>query len=140
MVVYKSYLDLFIINNNFSTSEWKNYSFLSLSCSASSLTSKIFLVAVDVTDVLTSSPNIPIYSSNYSTISTCIVFSFISIFITKKVCLFSIKTYISPKTFFTSSMISDITSEFLCGNFLSSTYKSMVHHVPSITLFATRLS
>ena len=55
MAVSKSGLELFIINNKFAITKWNNSTFLSLSCSEYSLTSNHFLVAGDVTNVLTSS-------------------------------------------------------------------------------------
>ena len=66
------------------------------------------MVAGDVNNA----PNIPIHSSNCLTISTCIVFSFIYILTPKKVWLFPLTTYISPKCFFTSFIISYITYKF----------------------------
>ena len=138
--VSKSGLDLFIINNKFATTKWKNSPFVSISCLESFLTSNYFLVARYVTNVLTFSPNIPMNSSNGSTISTYIVLSFIYILITNKLCLFNLTTYISPKCFFTSFMMSDTTSGFLWNNLLSSTYQAMVHCVPSTTLFVTHIS
>ena len=139
MAVSKSGLYLFMINKNFATTEWNYSPLFSLSFLVSSLTSKNFFVAEDVTTVQKSSPNIYMHSSNCSNISTCIVLSFISMFILNNICLFYITTDSSPKCFFTLFMISDITSGFLCNNFLSSTYQAMVHCVPSITLFATHL-
>ena len=138
--VSKSGMYLLIINNNFSTTKWNNSLFLSLSCSASYLTSNNFLVAIYVTNVLTPSPKLSMHSSNCLTILTCIVLSFFYIFIPKRVCLFPLSPYSSPKLFFTSFMISDITSGFLWDNLLSSVCQRMLHCVPSITLFATHIS
>ena len=140
MAVSKLGLDIFIINNNFSTTKWKNYPLFLLSCSASSLTLNNWFVSRDVTDKLTYSPKIYMHSSNGFTVSTCIQMSFIYIFTPNKLWLFPLKTYISPKCFFTSLVISYITSGFLCDKLLSYTYQEMVHCVPSITLFAKNLS
>ena len=79
--VSKSGLDLFLINNNFVTTKWNNYTFFSLSCLEYYLTSKNLFVAGYVTDVLTSSPNIYMHSSNCLTIYNCIMFYFIYILI-----------------------------------------------------------
>ena len=128
-----------MINNNFSATEWNNFPLFSLSCLAYSFTSKNCFVAGDVTNVLTSSPKLSMHSSIFSTISTFIVLFFIYIFIPKKVCYFPLTKDSSPNFFFTSFIISDITSGFLYNNLLSSTYQAMVHCVPSTTLFATHL-
>ena len=93
--VSKSGLELFIINKNFSTTKWKNYTFFSHSCLESSLTPNNFLVAGDLIDVVTSSPKNSMHSSNCSTLSICMVLYFISIFIPKKVCLLPLTTYSS---------------------------------------------
>ena len=138
--VSKSGMDLFMINKNFTTTEWNNYSFLSLIFLASSLTLNNLFVAGDVTNIMTSSPNIYMHSSNCSAISNCIVLSFISVFVPKKVWFLPLTIDSSPKLFFTSFIISDITSGFLCYNLLSSTYQEILHCLPSITLFSTHLS
>ena len=106
--ISKSGLEIFIINNNFTTTKWKKYPFFSLSCSASSITSNNVLVAGDVTNVLTSSPKISMHSSNYSTILTCILLYFIYILTPKKVWYPPLTTNISPKCFFNSFMISPL--------------------------------
>ena len=69
--VSKSALDLLIMNNNFSTTNWNSSLFPSNNCSESSLKSETFLVAGDDTDALKCSPNIVMQSSNCLTISTC---------------------------------------------------------------------
>ena len=68
-------------------------------------------------------------SSNFSTILTCAILSFFSIFVPKKLCMFPPTTYRSPKCFFNSFIKSDITSGFLCDNLLFSTPRN-------VTLFA----
>ena len=82
--VSKSGLELFMIYNNFTTTKWNNSPFFSLSCLASYFTSNNFVVAADLTNVLTSSPNISINSSKFLTILTFIVLSFIYIFNPRK--------------------------------------------------------
>ena len=99
--VSKSGLDLFIINNNFSTNKWNNYPFFSLIFLTFFITFNHFLVSGYVTDVLTSSQSISMHSSNCSAISTFIVLYFISILIPNKVWSFPLRTDISPNFFFT---------------------------------------
>ena len=112
----------------------------SLNCSASSLTSNNFLVAGYDTDILTYSPNIAMHSSNCSTISTFIMFYFISVFIPKKIFLFPLTTDRSPKQIFALLMIYDTIDRFLCDRLLSSVYQSILRCVPSIILSTKHLS
>ena len=95
--VSKSGLDFFMINNNFAITKRNNYPFFSLSCLAYSLTLNICFVVGDLTNVLTSPPNVYIPSSNCINISTGIMLSSISILIPKKVCLFHLTIDSSSK-------------------------------------------
>ena len=136
--IYKSGLDPSIINHNCHHQVEQSSLLLTQFFGIFPHFEKL-LVARDVTNVLMSSPNISMHSSNCSTKLSCIVLSFISILTPKRVCLLSLTTDSSSKCFFTSFMISDITFGYLCNKFLSSTYQSMVHCVPSINLLATHL-
>ena len=110
--ISKSGLDLFIINDNFTITEWNNSTLLSLSCLVSFLTSNNLLVAGDVTSILKNSLNIYMHYYDCSSISTCMMFSLISIFVQKKVYLLPLTTDTYPNFFFTSFMISNIISGF----------------------------
>ena len=138
--VSKSGLAFFIINKKFATIEWDGFTFFLLHFLASFFTSNNLLVAGDETDVMTSSPNSDMYTSNCLNILTCIMLSFISILIPKKVCLLPLTPDRSRKCFFSLLMIYDLNARFLGDSFLSFTYQAIVRSIHSIILFTAHLS
>ena len=138
--VSKYGLEIFITNNNFNTTKWNSSPFFSLYLLGYSLNSNNFWLLGTRLSYWSILQMFFMHYFNCSTISTCIILYFISMFIPKKLCLLSLTKGRSPKCFFTFWMMSDINYGFLCDSLLSSTYQAIVHCVPSIILFATYMS
>ena len=115
--VSKYGLYIFIINNNVSTTDCNIYTLFSLSCYEYPLASNGVFVDGDNTGVLTPSPNISIHYLRCPNMSMCIILFFISMFIPRKVCLFTLATYKYPKCSFISSVMFEITAVLFCEFF-----------------------